>query len=124
MSENERPLVETIHREAVKNLRDQSLRQVDRPGVHHSELPEAKPGEALWEEWNSYRREIARLLADGQEGKHVLIKGAEIIGIYDSWDAAREAGLKAYLLEPFFVHPIRAEEPSLRVRGLNFRCPS
>src|SRR5437588_6623491 len=94
------------------------------PGVHYGELAEAAPGEVLCAEWNTYRRQIAHLLADGLEGRYVLIKGDEVIGIYESWQAAREAGLKRFLQEPFFVHAIRVEEPYLRLPGINYPCPS
>ena len=43
----------------------------------------------------------------------------EILGLYDTWDAAREVGLRRFLLQPFFVHAIRAEEPYLHIRGVN-----
>jgi hypothetical protein len=88
-------------------------------GVHHTELREAEPGEPLAEEWNTYRQEVGRLLAEGLEGRHLLIKGTEIIGIYDTSEEAMAVGLERYLLQPFFVHPIRTEEPYLRLRGIN-----
>jgi hypothetical protein len=125
MSANERDLVEQAHREAVEAGRVQSLPPRELPrGVHHTELPEAKPGEPLAEEWNTYRRQIGRWLAEGLEGRHVLIKGEEIIGIYATSEEATEEGFKHYLLQPFFVHPIRTEEPYLRIRGINCPWPS
>jgi hypothetical protein len=93
-------------------------------GVHYTELAEAKPGDAFFHEWNAYRREVGRLLAEGQEGRHVLIKGEEIIGVYDTWDEAEEVGLKRYRGGGFFVHPIRTEEPYLRIRGINLPWPT
>jgi hypothetical protein len=95
--------------------------QLERPqGVHHTELQDKMPGEQLAEEWNTYRREIGRWLAEGQAGRHVLIKGEEIIGIFDSSDLAYASGHQRYPGQPFFVHPIRAEEPQLRIRGINY----
>ena len=41
--------------------------------IPHTELPAAKPCEELATEWNTYRREVGRLLAEGQDGKFVLI---------------------------------------------------
>jgi hypothetical protein len=114
-------LVEQVHREAVESLRRNPPPPVGpRRGIHYTELAEAKPGDVLAEEWNTYRREVGRLLAEGQDGRHVLIKGQEIIGLFDTSDAAYREGLKRYLREPFFVHPIRAEEPYLRIRGINY----
>jgi hypothetical protein len=93
-------------------------------GVHYTELPEAKPGESLAEEWNTYRREVGRLLAEGHQGRYVLIKDETIIGIYDTDSAAAEEGAKRYLLKPHLVHPIRTEEPYLRIRGINYPWPT
>lgn len=79
-----------------------------------TELPPANPHSPLAAEWETYRREVGRLLAEGQEGKYALIKGDEIIGIYDTWDAAREAGLEKYLLQPHVVRRILSREPLIR----------
>jgi hypothetical protein len=99
------------------------MNDVGRPTVHYTELPEAPPGEALSLEWNTYRREVGRLLAEGHAGKFVLIKESQIIAFYDTWDAAVEAGHRLYLLESFLVHEVRAEEPLRRVRGYTIPWP-
>jgi hypothetical protein len=88
-------------------------------GIHHSELPEAPPDDVLAAEWNTYRHEVGRLLAEGHEGKFVLIKGATIVGFFDSWQAARQEGVRRYLLQPMLVQEIRTYEPILRIRGFN-----
>jgi hypothetical protein len=93
-------------------------------GTHYTQLPEDTSNGLLAREWNAYRREVGRLLAEGHEGRHVLIKGEEIIGIFDSWDSARQAGFQRFLRELFFVHPIRTIEPLLRMRGINYPWPS
>jgi hypothetical protein len=124
MSDNGRSLVEAMHREAVEKQRCASVPAPLPAGIPWMDLAPAAPGDVFFHEWNTYCREIGRLLAEGNEGRHVLIKADEIIGIYESWDAAREAGLRRYLLEPFFVHPIRPVEPYVRLRGVNTPCPS
>jgi hypothetical protein len=78
-----------------------------------SQLPPANPTHPLATEWETYRREVGRLLAAGLEGKFALIRGDAIIGVYDTWDAARRVGLEKYLLKPHMVHPILANEPVL-----------
>lgn len=85
-----------------------------------TELPPADPNEALAAEWETYRRELGRLLAEGHEGKYVVIKGDEIIGIYDTWDEARHVGLEKYLLQGHMVRPILSREPVIR-GPLSFR---
>jgi hypothetical protein len=122
MNDAARALVEAMHPQAAATLPCATHAPLERSNVHFTQLPPAKPGEPLFQEWNTYCREIGRLLNEGHVGRHVLIKEETVVGVYDTWDAAREAGLQRYLLEPFLVHPIRTEEPYLRVRGLNFPC--
>jgi hypothetical protein len=113
MNENEPNLVKKLHREAV-----------GQPTIHYTELPADAPGSPLAAEWDLYRREVGRLLAQGHEDKWVLIKGEEIIGIFDTWDAARDEGLKRYLLQPMLVKQVLTREPILRVRGYNLPWPN
>jgi hypothetical protein len=84
--------------------------------IPYTELPDLKPDDQLFHEWNTYRKELPRLLAEGHEGKIILLKGTEIIGLYDSMDAAHIAGLKRFLLQPFMLHQILSREPLLRIR--------
>lgn len=88
--------------------------------VHYSQLPPANPDEPLGQEWNTYREQVEQLLSRGLAGKHVLIKGAEIIGIFDTHEAAYQAGVQCFLRDPFLVHEIREAEPDLRIRGVSF----
>jgi hypothetical protein len=119
-----RALVVAAHREACEQARSNSPPVEQARGIPYTELPEAKPGEPLAEEWNTYRREVGRLLAEGQAGRHVLIQGGEIRGIFATSEEAYEEGWKHFPGVPFFVHPIRAEEPYLRIRGVNLPWPS
>jgi hypothetical protein len=116
-------LVERVHRETVESNPVGASPPGERPrGVHYTELPEAEPGSVLAAEWNTYRREVGRWLAEGLEGRHVLIKGESVIGMYATDEEARAAGYQRYLLQPFFAHEIRTEEPYLRIRGVNYPC--
>jgi hypothetical protein len=121
MSDNSRELVERIHREAAANYGDQPLRPSEPETIHYSELAEATPGSPLCKEWNFYRREVARLLAEGNEGKHVLIKGEEIIGIWDTFEEAMGAGYERFLGQPFLVQQIQERERVLRCLSF-WRC--
>jgi hypothetical protein len=82
--------------------------------IHHTQLPPAQPGDALAVEWDTYRREVAGLLAAGHEGKVALIKGSALIGLYPTWESAYEAGLDKYLGQGFLVQPVRSREPVLQ----------
>jgi hypothetical protein len=108
----------------VECLREQTAQQQERPTIQYTELPEPKLHSPLRQEWNTYRREVGRLLADGHEGKFVLIKNTTIEGIFDTWQAAHEEGRKRFLLQPMLVKQLLAREPILRARGYNLPCPS
>jgi hypothetical protein len=82
--------------------------------IPYTELPAAEPDSQLFTEWETYRREVGRLLAEGQEGRFVLIKGDEILGLYDTREAVRGAGLQRYQLQPFLVHQVRSREPLIK----------
>jgi hypothetical protein len=86
------------------------------PTIHYTELPPPRPGSGLAVEWEAYRREVGRLLAEGYEGRHVLMKGEAILGIYDTHDQALEAGYVRFLNQPFLVHQIQTRERLYRTR--------
>ena len=91
--------------------------------LHYTELPDMPTDNPLYHEWNLYRRELPRLLAEGHEGKWVLIKGDVILGLYSSDDEATRAGYdKLGLVSAMFVQQIRTEEPLVRVSPYCWPC--
>jgi hypothetical protein len=88
----------------------------ERPTIHYSELPACAADSPLYQEWEFYRREVGRLLAEGYEGKFVLIKGEEIIGFYDTWNEASDEGSRRYFVQrqACLVQQVLEREPLLR----------
>src|SRR4051794_30704066 len=93
-----------------------------RQTIHHTQLPDFPPGHLLGREWDFFRRELPRLLAEGHEGEFALLKGEEVVGLYPTRDNALRAGYHKFLLEPFLVHAIRTEEPLLRLSPYCWPC--
>jgi hypothetical protein len=120
--ERERALIEQFHRQAVEPYRQVPSPPVEPPAIPCSELPEAKPDSPLHREWNFYRREVGRLLAEGQEGRFVLIKGEVVIGIWDTRAEAKAAALQKYLMQPCLIHQVRSREPLVRLSPRLWRC--
>jgi hypothetical protein len=124
-------LVKAVHQKEIERLRASGEMPLPRPEpttVPYTELPEAKPGSLFFHEWNTYRREVGRLLAEGHEGKWLVIKGEVILGIYDTMQQADSAGL-AMVLEnkiekPFALRQVLAREPILKLRGYNRPWPN
>jgi hypothetical protein len=69
-------------------------------------------------EANTYRREVARLLAEGHAGRYALIKGDEVVSIWDTQRDALQAGCDQYGLEPFAVVKIDKRDPD-RIRKMD-----
>ncbi len=86
--------------------------------IHHTELRPAEPDSPLFVEWEAYRREVARLLAEGHEGRHVLIKGEEVVGLFATDEEAVIEGYRRYFGQPFLVHQVQERERLLRVSWL------
>jgi hypothetical protein len=96
------------------------------PTIHHTELQPFRPGDALAVEWEVYRREVGRFLAEGYEGKHVLIKGEEIVGFFDTRIAALDVAYERFLGQPFLVHQVQTRERLIRCNWMwrPRRCPT
>jgi hypothetical protein len=84
--------------------------------VHYTKLPDLPPDHTFVREWAAYVREMPRWLAEGQEGRFVLIKGDEIVGIWDTWREAADTGRERFGMVPIMVHQILEWEPVLNQR--------
>jgi hypothetical protein len=93
-------------------------KKIDYRTIHYTELPPAQPGEDLCLEWETYRREVGRLLAEGKQGKHVLIKGEEIIGFWDTRGDALKAAYERFGRVPLLNHEVQEHERLYRVSWL------
>jgi hypothetical protein len=91
------------------------------PTIHYTELAEAPPDSPIATEWNFYRREVGRLLTEGHEGKWVLIKGEQMVGLYETHEEAYR--MQCALIVPVVIKQILKHEPVLRI-GYNPICRS
>ena len=91
------------------------------PTVPCTALAEALADSPIATEWNFYRRQVGHLLAEGNQGKWVLIQGERIIGIWDTLEEANEA--QGSLVQPAMLKQVLEREPLLRI-GYNRLCPS
>lgn len=82
--------------------------------ISYTELPPPARDSQLAVEWNAYRREVGRLIAEGHEGRFVLFKGEEILGIWNTREEATTEGVTRFGLQPFLIHQIRSREPLVR----------
>ena len=59
----------------------------------------------------TYYRELPRLLAEGEAGRIVLIKGDRVVGVWDTFDDAYQAGVLLFGFGPFLAQPIDTRGP-------------
>lgn len=86
--------------------------------IDYRQLEPVPPGFFLTVEWDTYRREVPRLLSEGLEGKYILIQGSTIIGI---WDTEQESELAAARLDPrtyYHLGPIGPRVPCFFISRL------
>ena len=72
---------------------------------------------ALATELRTFEQHRVELLQD-HAGKHALIKGSEVVGIFDNDVAAAEAGYARFGLSRFLVKQVVAEDAPLVIMGL------
>jgi hypothetical protein len=82
----------------------------------------------LEREAETYRRELQRLLDEGQAGRHALIKGDDVVSIWDTQRDALQCACEKYGLDPFAVVKIDPRDPE-RFRQIDARrashpCPT
>jgi hypothetical protein len=96
-----------------------------KPKVHFG--PHAEEGLKLYaKEIATYLRELPRLLKERHKGRHALIKGDEILSIWDTEGDAIQAGCEKFGLEPIFVKQIDPRDIqrfALLNLGKDSKCP-
>jgi hypothetical protein len=80
--------------------------------------------ELLATEIAMFTRELPRLLADGEEGRWIVIHLEESIGIWDTFDDALQSGYDRFPLKPFLVRRIQCEQPVVRIPTQRTPCRS
>ena len=77
MDDQHRALAKAIHQEEIDQLWQTGqlpLQPPDPATVHYTELPMFPSDNMFFHEWQTYRRKVGNLIADGLEGKWVVIK--------------------------------------------------
>lgn len=113
-----------------KPKRSKTRRGGDRPdSPARATASEGKRGEFPWKdfkgggrvgsttipEFETYAARLGELLKD--EGRFVLVKGSEIVGVYDSEEAADADAARRFGGEPVMIKRITASDPIVSLGG-------
>jgi hypothetical protein len=67
----------------------------------------AREKAALTAAWQTFRRELPRLIESGETGRHVLVTADQVVGVWDTFDEALKAGSERFGLDQeFLAQPI------------------
>src|SRR3569623_3628053 len=92
------------------------------PTVPFTELKENHSGTPFATSWNVYVREVGRLLAEGHEGKWVLIADAVIVGLFQTRREASMLAYSTYRDRSPMIHRVGGSEPVYRLSTRMIRC--
>jgi len=77
----------------------------------------------LERELQTYQRELKNYLKE--KGKFILIRGDQVVGVWENEEEAVEAGDQLFPLEPFLVKEIQeVEQPRFIPYDIAPKCPS
>jgi hypothetical protein len=116
--EPQRGQVDEMHRQAIEALRNRALVAIEPPTLHYTALPEATADSPLYHEWNTYRREVTRLMAEGHEGRWTLIAARDIIGLWDTQEEANWVAAQRFPGRAVLIKQILRFEPMVRCTRL------
>jgi hypothetical protein len=90
----------------IETLKGQARHPTTEPGASLDALA------ALAEEMAAFRARLPGLVPE-HEGEFVLIKGGEIVGIFDRHEAALREGYRRFGIAPFLVRRVAVLEPTV-----------
>jgi hypothetical protein len=117
MTDEQESLVSRLHREEVERIRGTPTRPPELPAI---DLPEEPADPTLAAEWQLFRQEVARLLAEGQRGRFALVKAGHPLTVWDTLADAARASRLLFGTEPCLVQEI---QPSLRPLRVGYNRP-
>ena len=123
MSEDTTELYERLMREKAEG-RSPHPRPAPKPlpTIHHTELKENLSGTPLASSWNVYVREVGRLLAEGHEGKWVVIADGAIVGLFQDRQSALNLAYSTSRDASPMIHQIRESETVYRLSSRITLC--
>src|SRR5438132_12957508 len=100
MKELAEDVVRLLRQQEAERLRIEPPPMPERPTLHYTELPAGMPDSPIAAEWDLYRREVGRLLAEGHQGRWLLIAQQEIVGLWDTEEQASRVRSERFGVQP------------------------
>jgi hypothetical protein len=81
------------------------------------QVPDVPDSEPLAREWKTFKREVGRLVAEGHAGRFAIVKGDQVVSVWDTPRDAEQGGRERFGQESFLV-----QEVQLFLRPLQGNC--
>jgi hypothetical protein len=91
-------------------------------GTLVDQLPDPPLDQPFAAEWRTFKREVYRLMCAGDKGRFALIKGDQVLSVWDTQNDAIQAGRERFGQQPFFVQEVQLYVKSVR-SGYCRSCP-
>ena len=82
------------------------------------QVPDIPDGEPFATEWRAFKRDVARLVAEGQKGKFGVFQRDCLVGVWDTLFLADQAGRRQCGGEPFLIQEIQLVLKPVRLVNL------
>jgi hypothetical protein len=92
-------------------------------GTLVDQLPDLAADQPFAEEWKTFKREAYRLMCAGDKGRFALIKGAQVVSVWDTRSDAIQAGRERFGQQSFFVQEVQLYVKPVR-SGYSRLCPN
>ena len=92
-------------------------------GTLVQQLPDPPAGSPFEAEWKTFKREIYRLMCAGNQGRFALVKGDQVVSVWDTMKDAIQAGRERFGSEPIFVQEVQLYVKPLK-SGYSRLCQS
>jgi hypothetical protein len=67
------------------------MNEPERTGINLDQVPDIPDGEPFAREWRAFKRDVSRLVAEGQQGKFAVFQGDVLVGVWDTLFLADQA---------------------------------
>ena len=120
-------LVKAVHKAEIERLyASGELPLKETPPTHYTELPDLPTDSPYYRSWNTYRRLVGQLLADGLKGIVIAINSDSILGYYPSMRMASSAIANEPTNpgEMILIKQIKEYEDDFVLQRLKAPCPN
>jgi len=83
------------------------MKEAEKSEIDLDHVPDIPDGQPFAREWKAFKRDVFRLIQEGQAGKFAVFQGDRLVGVWDSLLLADQAGRQQCGGKLFLIQEIR-----------------